>query len=125
MRNSRSLLTLTQERDNAAGTVTLADVTGPVQGAIPPGGQLILNGAFTTTDEGIVIDTTVVDWETTTTDNQRMTGRFALAFRAAGLQGSVRFNGELRIVAKSATALVPQANGPHRLRRLLTAATRR
>ena len=80
-------LALTQDRDNASGNVTLDDVAGPVQGPIRPGGQLSLAGAFTSTDQGIVLDATIADWETTTTDNQRLTGRFVLVFRAAGLQG--------------------------------------
>jgi len=117
-------LALTQDRDRAAGNVTLDDVSGPVEGSIRPGGQLSLAGAFTLTEAGIVLDTTVGDWETTTTDNQRMTGHFTLAFRAAGLQGSARFNGELRIVAKTAAAPL-FAGRELRLRRALTAATRR
>ena len=118
-------LTLTQDRDNASGNVTLDDVAGPVQGPIRPGGQLNLAGAFTEADEGIVLEITISDWETTTTDNQRMTGRFTLAFRATGLQGSVRFNGELRIVAKSGAASVSATGGQLRLRRALAAAARR
>jgi hypothetical protein len=118
-------LTLTQDRETASGTATLDDVVGPVQGSIRPAGQLGVGGTFTFTDEGVTIDVTVTDWETTTTDNQRMTGRFAVVFRAARLQGSVRFDGELRIVAKSAAASVPAAPGQYRLRRLLTAVTRR
>jgi hypothetical protein len=118
-------LALTQDRDTAAGDVTLDDVVGPVRGSIRTGGQLGVTGAFTMTDEGITIDVTVTDWETTTTDNQRMTGRFALVFRAAGLQGSVRFDGELRIVAKSAAAPLSPAGGPRHLRRALAAITRR
>ena len=118
-------LALTQDRDTAAGNVTLDDVVGPVLGSIRTGGQLGVTGAFNVTDEGITIDVTVTDWETTTTDNQRMTGRFALAFRAASLQGSVRFDGELRIVAKSSATPLSPAGGPHHLRRALAAITRR
>jgi hypothetical protein len=118
-------LALTQDRDTASGTATLDDVVGPVQGSIRLAGQLGVGGTFTFTDEGVTIDVTVAEWETTTTDNQRMTGRFVLVFRAARLQGSVRFTGELRIVAKSAAASVPAAPGRYRLRRLLTALTRR
>lgn len=118
-------LALTQDRDNAAGTATLDDVTGPVQGPVRPGGQLNLGGAFTTTDEGIVLDITISDWETVTTDNQRMTGRFTLAFRAAGLQGSVRFGGELRIVGKTAPTPLAANAGGFRLHQAVTAAVRR
>lgn len=118
-------LALTQDRDTTAGNVTLDDVAGPVQGPIRLDGQLSVAGAFTSTDQGIVLDTSVGDWDTTTTDNQRMTGRFIVAFRAAGMQGSVRFNGELRVVAKTAAAPLSATGGELRLRRALTAAIRR
>lgn len=118
-------LALSQDRDNTSGNVTLDDVTGPVQGPIRLDGQLNVAGAFTSTDGGLVIDTTVADWETATTDNQRMTGRFTLNFRAAGMKGSVRFNGELRIVAKTAATPLSATGGQLRLRRALSAATRR
>ena len=118
-------LALTQDRDTAAGNVTIDDVAGPVQGSIRSGGQLGVTGAFPLTDDGITIDVAVTDWETTTTDNQRMTGRFALVFRAAGLQGSVRFDSELRTVTKSAATPLSPLSGSRHLRRLLAAATRR
>jgi hypothetical protein len=118
-------LTLTQNRDTAAGTVTLDDVAGPVQGSIRLPGQLGVGGMFAITDQGITIDATVTDWETTTIDNQRMTGRFALVFRAAGLQGSVRFDGELRIVAKSVATTLVAGGRQRQLRQALAAATRR
>lgn len=119
-------LALTQDRDATTGNVSLDDVAGPVQGPIRLDGQLNLAGAFTSTDEGFVLDATLADWETTTTDNQRMTGRFNLVFRAARLQGSVRFNGELRVVAKTAAAPLSETHGQlRRLRRALSAAARR
>ncbi len=118
-------LALTQNRDMATGNATLDDVVGPVQGPIRPGGQLGVAGAFPITDEGITLDVTVTDWDTTTTDNQRMTGRFVLVFREARLQGSVRFDGELRTVAKSAAGLLSPAGAQHRLRRALAESARR
>jgi hypothetical protein len=48
----------------------------------------------------VPFEVTVSNWETLSTDNQRMTGRYALSFRAAALQGSARIDAELRIVAK-------------------------
>ena len=118
-------LSLTQNRDTAAGNVTLDDVAGPVQGSIQVGGQLAATGAFTFTDDEITIDVTVTDWQTTTTDNQRMTGRFAVVFRAAGLQGSVRFDGELRIVSKSAATPLSASGRQGSLRRALATVRRR
>lgn len=118
-------LALTQNRDAAAGNVTLDDVAGPIQGSIQLGGQLGATGAFTFTDEGITIDVAVTDWQTTTTDNQRMTGRFVLVFRTALLQGSVRFDGELRIVSKSAATPLSASGRQGSLRRALAAVKRR
>lgn len=118
-------LTLTQDRDTTTGTVTVDDVVGPVQGSIRTAGHLGVAGTFTFTDEGTTIEVTVTDWETTTADNQRMTGRFGLVFRAAGLQGSVRFDGELRIVGKSAATAQSSAGRQGHLHRALAAATRR
>ena len=63
--------------------------------------------------------------ETITTDNQRMTGRFTMTFRAAGIQGSVRFSGELRVVGKTAATPLTATGGELRLRRTLAAAAPR
>jgi hypothetical protein len=118
-------LALTQNRDTATGNVQLDDVGGPVEGSISLGGHLVIAGRFTSADAGIVIEAAVGDWETVTTDNQRMTGRFSLTFRAPGLQGSVRFNGEPRIVAKTAAAALSATGAERRIRRALIAAARR
>jgi hypothetical protein len=118
-------LAVTQDRDSVAGTATLDDLAGPVQGSIRLAGQLGVGGTFTLTDDGITIEVIVTDWETVTTDNERMTGRFALVFRAAELQGSIRFAGELRIVSKSAATSQAAAGRQRQLRGALAAATRR
>lgn len=118
-------LALTQDRDSVVGNVSLDDVTGPAQGTIRLEGQLGIAGTFTSTDQGIVLEAIIADWETVSTDNQRMTGRFALTFRATGMQGSVRIGGELRIVAKTAAAPLSATGGERRLRRALIAAARR
>jgi Big-like domain-containing protein len=118
-------LALTQDRDTATGTVTLDDVAGPVQGSIRLAGELGVGGTFIITDEGLTIDVSVTDWETTTTDNQRMTGRFVVVFRQATLRGSVRFDGELRIVTKSAATTLSAAGRKGQLRRALDGVRRR
>ena len=118
-------LAVTQDRDTVAGNVSLDDVAGPAHGTIRLGGQLSVAGSFTSVDQGLVIEATIADWETVTTDNQRMTGRFSITFRTTGMQGSVAFSGELRIVAKTAGATLSATGGERRLRRALTTAARR
>jgi hypothetical protein len=119
------VLALTQDRDTAGGNVQLDDLAGPVQGSIRVSGQLSITGTVSFVEEGIVFEWTVADWETLTTDNQRMTGRFTISFRTSGLQGSVRLNGELRAVSKTAGTLLPPTGAESRLRRALIAAARR
>jgi len=118
-------LVLTQDRDTATGTVTLDDVAGPVQGSIRLAGQLGVGGGFPVTEEGITIDVSVTEWETATIDNQQMTGRFVLVFREATFRGSVRFDGELRIVTKSSAMPVSAAGRKGQLRRALHGIIRR
>lgn len=101
-------LGVTQTRDTVTGTTDFGDdLPGPVSGTIRTSGHLVVSGTYTITIEGLPMEVTVSDWETLTTDNERMTGRFRLGMRAAGLQGSFRTDGELRIVSKtSATPLL-------------------
>jgi hypothetical protein len=101
-----TILALTQDRDHVTGNGSFDDMSGPVQGAIRTSGHIGLDGSFTVTVEGVPFDVTVSNWETLSTDNQRMTGRYALSFRAAALQGSARIDAELRIVTKGASGVV-------------------
>ena len=120
-------LALTQDRDTAAGNATLDDVVGPVQGS---DSHLAVSwgvaGAFTVTDEGITLDVTVTDWDDDDdrqpADDRPLCPRY---FARHSLQGSVRFDGELRTVAKSSATPLSPAGGPHHLRRALAAITRR
>ena len=100
-------LGLTQARDSVTGTTDFGDeLPGPVTGTIGMSGHLVVSGTYTITLEGIPIEVTVSNWQTLTTDNERMTGRFRLGMRAAGLQGSFSTDGDLRIVTKvSATTI--------------------
>ena len=100
------ILSITQNRDTVTGTTDFGDMKGPVTGTIRTTGHLVLTGTYTVAYEGITVEVTLSEWETTTTDNERMTGRFRVSFRAAGIQGSFRLDGDLRIVSKtSATPL--------------------
>jgi hypothetical protein len=95
-------LTVNQTRDTVTGTTDFGDdLPGPVTGTIRMGGHLEVNGTYTVAFEGIPVEITVSNWETITTDNERMTGRFRMGMRAAGLQGSFRTDAELRIVTKT------------------------
>ena len=89
-----------------SGPSDFGDLLGPVEGSIRTSGHLILSAGFTGSDDDIVIDVTLTDWEALTTDNERMTGRFAFVIRTSGLQGSVRLDCELRIFGKTSTTPV-------------------
>lgn len=120
-------LAVTQTRDTVSSTVDFGDgVMGPVQGSIRMSGHLVLEGTFTVTSEGVPLEVTMSRWETLTTDNERMSGSLAATFRASGLQGSIRLECELRIVAKtSATPLLAGGSGgDSALRQHLSAALR-
>jgi hypothetical protein len=89
-------MALTQTRDAVTGTSDFADPPSAVQGSIRMSGHLDLSGTFPLTVEpGFVIDVSLIDWEATTTDNDRMTGRFSLVLRSAQLQSSARIDNDL------------------------------
>lgn len=114
-------LEATQNRDAVNGTVDFGDnQPGQVAGTIRMSGHLVLSGTYTIVQDGLPFEFAVSDWETLTTDNDRMTGRFRLTMRVAGLQGSLRLDGELRVVAKtSAMSLVGARGDAARLPRAL------
>ena len=94
---------LTQTRDAVTGTSDLADPPSAVQGSVRMSGHLDLSGAFTLTVETLVINVTLADWESTTTDNAAMTGRFGLVLRIPQLQGSARLDNDLVSFGKIST----------------------
>ena len=112
-------LTVTQTRDTVTGNVDFDEFPGPIQGTIRASGELELGGAFSVSDPELTLDATVSDWQSVTTDNQRMSGRFVLSLRTNGLQGTVRIGGDLRNVAKSAAGAAPASAHTQRLRRAL------
>lgn len=120
------VLALTQTRDALTGTADFGEPGGAVRGSIRMSGHLGLEGSQVITDEGLTLELTLANWETLTTDNERMTGRFGLIFRATGLTGSLRLDCELRIMSKtSATPLVgADRQGDNALRQHLLAALR-
>ena len=120
-------LDLTQTRDTISGTTDVGDdLPGAVTGTIRMDGPLVLSGTYAIVIEGIPVEITVADWETVTTDNERMTGRFRVSIRAPGLQGSMGVEGEARIVAKtSASTLVSATEGARSIRSAIARSLRR
>lgn len=105
---------LTQARDTVTGTLDVlggGTTPGAVQGSIRLSGHLGLAGTFIVIVDGLPLEVTISDWETLTTDNARMTGRFWIVFRAAGLQGSVRWEADMQVVTRTASAALSGA-GP-------------
>lgn len=99
-------LAVSQNRDAITGTVDFGRLPGPMSGTIRQSGHLVLTAAYTMTiEEEIATDVTLTDWETITTGNNRMTGRFRATLQAPWCQGSLSADGELRVVIK--TAAVP------------------
>lgn len=120
-------LELTQTGDTVSGTTDFGDeLPGAVTGTIRMDGPLVLGGTYTVVFETVPVEITVGNWETVTTDNERMTGRFRLTLRAAGLQGSIGVEGETRIVAKtSAGMLLSQADEARSLHGAIARSLRR
>ena len=118
-------LVLTQNRDAVTGTIDVGgDTPGAIEGPIRMNGDLAVGGTFVATVDGVSLEVTVSDWETRTSDNQRMTGRFRMTFRAAGLAGSGGADAELRVFNKTGAAIgVP--GGDAAARRSLLPAIRR
>ena len=118
-------LVLTQNRDAVTGTIDVGgDTPGAIEGPIRMNGDLAVGGTFVATVDGVSLEVTVSDWETRTSDNQRMTGRFRMTFRAAGLAGSGSADAELRVFNKTGAAIdVP--GGDARPRRSLLPAIRK
>lgn len=106
-------LVANQNRDAITGTTDFGDnLPGPVTGTIQPNGHLVVSGTYTISVDDVTMELTVGEWDTTTTDNQRMTGHLAVTGRAVGVQGSFKIAGDLHVVAK--TSSVPAAvRGPN------------
>ena len=98
-------LDATQSRDAITGMIDFGDNSpGAVSGAIAMDGHLTVGGTYTLTVDGLSVEVTVSNCETNSTDNQRMTGHFRLTLRAAGMQGAVTVDGDLRICSKGAAS---------------------
>jgi hypothetical protein len=107
-------LVINQTRDTVTGTTDFGDdLPGPVTGTILMNGQLVLSGTYTISIDEILVELTVSEWETTTADNERMTGHVRVTGRAVGVQGTFSITGDLHIVVK-ASPVPAQAQSVHR-----------
>ena len=94
-------LVANQTRDTITGTTDFGDDTpGPVSGTIQATGHLVVTGTYTVTVDGLPIEFTIADWQTTTTDNLVMTGEIRLRITLPGVQGFVMPEGRLTAVTK-------------------------
>jgi hypothetical protein len=96
-------LSITQNRDAISGDVDFDGARGPVSTSVQVDGRLVTSGSLTLVVDGITFDVALSDWDTATTDNQRMTGRFRLDVRHALLSGFWRLEGDLASIQKTAT----------------------
>ncbi len=98
-------LSLTQARDAIAGAVDFDGARGSVSTSVQVDGRLVMSAALTLVVDELTFDVALTDWDTASTDNQRMTGRFRLDIRHALLSGVWRLEGELASIQKAATTL--------------------
>jgi hypothetical protein len=91
---------ISQTRDAVAVDLDFDGAKGRVSTTIQPNGRLLMSGPLTLTIDGIVFEVSLEEWDTTSADNQSMTGRYRLEVRHALLNGSWKFQGELATVEK-------------------------
>ena len=114
-------LVLTQNRDAVTGTLDIGiEPPGALQGTIQMNGDLGLAGTYIGTVEGLPVEVTVSDWQTRTTDNQQMTGRFRVTMRSPGIAGSVLADFELRVFSKTGAAAAAGGSEPGSRRSFLS-----
>lgn len=92
---------ITQTRDAVTADVNFDDATGRISTTIQSSGRLVTTGQLTLVVEGISFDVALSEWDTTSTDNQLMTGRYRLEVRHALLTGFWRLDGELVSIQKT------------------------
>jgi hypothetical protein len=95
-------LAVSQNRDAIAGDVDFDGARGPVSTSVQVDGRLVTTGALTLAVDGITFNVALSEWNTATTDNQRMTGRFGLDIRHPLLSGFWRLEGDLASIQKTA-----------------------
>ena len=99
-------LSFRQDRDAVSGEVDFDGAHGPVSTSIQIDGRLVMSSMLTLTIEDITLDVTLAEWDTASTDNQRMAGRFRLEIRHPLLAGSWTLNGEIARLQKTSQSSV-------------------
>ena len=92
---------ITQTRDAITAEVNFDDARGRISTTIQSNGRLVTTGQLTLTIEGIAFDVALQEWDTTSVDNQAMTGRYRLEVRHALLTGFWRLEGEFVSIQKT------------------------
>jgi hypothetical protein len=104
-------MAVTQQGAGITATLDLGGFAGPVTGSIAMDGTLSVTGTYSSTLEGFPIDFTVVEWQTMSTDNARMTGRGVFSMRSSMVPGQARLDFDLQNVSKSTTLNAPRDVG--------------
>jgi len=81
--------------------VNFDDDRGRISTTIQSSGRLVTTGQLTLTIDGIAFDVALQEWDTTSVDNQAMTGRYRLEVRHALLTGFWRLEGEFVSIQKT------------------------
>lgn len=122
------MVRLSQNKDQATGTIALGDLMGDVTGVIDVPGRLALQGAMRYELEGMTATVTLSGWDTVA-DGDHMSGSFRQVWTISGAVGSMtsecQFSSVIR-TSKSMQPLVRQSSSPARgLRELLLRLGRR
>lgn len=105
---------ITQNRDAISGEVDFDGAKGPVSTSVQVDGRIVTTGKLALIVDGIAFDVDLSEWETTSVDNQRMSGRFRLGVRHARLAGSWNLSGELATIQKTSGAPLNTPAPAHR-----------
>lgn len=92
---------ITQTRDAITADVDFDDAKGRITTTIQSNGRLVTTGQLALTIEGIAFDVALSEWDTTSVDNQSMTGRYRLEVRHALLTGFWRLEGDFVSIQKT------------------------
>ena len=92
---------VTQTRDAVTADVDFDDAKGRISTTIQSNGRLVTTGQLTLSIEGLAFDVALSEWDTTSVDNQAMTGRYRLEVRHALLTGFWRLEGDFFSIQKT------------------------
>ena len=92
---------VTQTRDALSADVDFDGAKGRISTSVQPNGRFVTTRQLTLTIEDITFEVGLLEWDTTTTDNQLMTGRYRLEIRHSLLTGFWRLDGDFAAVQKT------------------------